>query len=133
MKVVGLKIRTKNARAVMDLPALWGKFCKLKDRIPGAGETIVVYSNYEFDHQGEFDYLIGKQVEEGALEEGEFDFVEIPTEGNFWTQKVEGIMPMALVSAWQKIWQLGLKRRYDCDYEVHKADGSVEIYVGLNE
>lgn len=129
MKVVGIEIRTSNARALFDLPGHWQKFKELSSELP-EGDTVVVYSNYESDHRGSYNYLIGKRVpDDYIVPNGMVERVIAPS--SYEKKVVKGAMPFALINAWKEIWASDKPRLFQTDYEIHHGRDEVDIFVGL--
>jgi len=128
---MGIEIRTNNSKAIFDLPGHWQKFKKISDTIPG-GQVMVVYSEYENDHNGDYNYLIGKEVEGDITCPEGMEIIEIEDDP-YEKKEVKGMMPFALIGAWKEIWASGLNRAYHTDYEIHKGSDEVEIHVGVKE
>lgn len=120
--IKGKKIRTNNAtlEGVMEL---WQEIMTLQL----TGDLYAIYSNYESNHLGAYDLLIGTESNAlpDAIELAECEYMEFPVEGS-------GIECVA--KAWQTIWansELDRKRAYLTDYERYRADGSVSIYLSM--
>jgi predicted transcriptional regulator YdeE len=88
------------------------------------GTTYCVYTDYESNHTGAYTFFIGEEVDENTeVPEGLSKFV-IPAQTYTKFTTVPGPMPMAVIEAWQKIWQmtpeqLGGNRRFDTDFQIH--------------
>lgn len=133
--VTGLQIRTSNARAMETIGPLWG-------RVYGGGlggmaptdqqRLYAVYSNYESDHNGEYDYTIGYAVNpEDGVPEG-MTHLRVPQQ-RYAVITAQGEMPGALVQTWMQIWEAGLPRAFVTDFEIHDPanPGEVEIWLSL--
>ncbi|MEL6848541.1 MAG: GyrI-like domain-containing protein [Bacteroidota bacterium] len=141
--VIGIHCRTSNQenRAVQDIPALWSRFMQenVASSIPQklSPEVYCVYTDYEGDHNLPYTVLIGCKVApdtptpEGMvkrqIEAG--DYQSFMAEGNLQ----EG----AVTQTWFQIWESGLDRRFQADFEVYgelaanPVFAKVPIYVGL--
>ncbi|MBZ0135238.1 MAG: GyrI-like domain-containing protein [Planctomycetes bacterium] len=134
--VVGVQIRTNNADAIDTIGPLWGRVMTegLIQKIPDPSDEqlIAVYSSYESDHTGAYDYTIGRRVNSvGEIPEG-MAHVEFP-ESRYAVVTSRGEMPDALVQTWMKIWQADLPRAFTADFEVHdfETPDQVEIWLSL--
>lgn len=133
-KVVGIKTRTTNQAALVDVEELWQKYEQVKDKLPGrAREIIVVYSNYENEMMGEYDYMIGRempsdfQVPEGMV------VTEVPDKSKMTHFEARGEMPDALMQKWGEIWSdENLERAFEVDYEVYPLSDQklAHVYIG---
>lgn len=153
IKLVGLKLRTTN-KAEIDFatgkifPSVQKYFHEnIANSISHRkkpGTTLCVYTEYESDHNGEYSYLIGEEVE---------SFTDVPAglekhtiAPQTYTKFTNGpaAMPEVVREPWFKIWamndeELGGTRRYHADFEVYderSADHQnivLDIYIGLAE
>ena len=133
--VVGVQIRTTNAEAMDTIGPLWGRVMSegLIQRIPDPadGQLIAIYSNYESDHTGAYDYTIGRRVKSvGDVPEG-MAHVEIP-ESRYAVVTAKGEMPDAIVQTWMKIWETDLPRGFSADFEVHDFSNPDEVEIWLS-
>jgi predicted transcriptional regulator YdeE len=151
IKLVGLKVRTSN-KAEIDFargkifPTVQKYFheniATLISLRKKPGTTLCVYTEYESDHNGEYSYLIGEEVE---------SFADMPVglerhtiAAQSYTKFTNGpaAMPDAVREPWFKIWamndeELGGRRRYHADFEVYDERAAdhqnmvLDIYIGL--
>ena len=133
--VVGVQIRTTNAEAMDTIGPLWGRVMsegliqKIPD--PADGQLIAVYSNYESDHTGAYDYTIGRRVNSvGELPDG-LTQVEIP-DSRYAIVTARGEMPDAVVKTWMRIWEADLQRGFNSDFEVHDFENPDEVEIWLS-
>jgi predicted transcriptional regulator YdeE len=93
---------------------------------------VAVYCEYEGDHTKPYTFFLGCEVAEGTEPPSGFVKREIPG-GTYAHFAAEGKQPEALVETWKHIWQLGLRRTFRADYEVHnpKTPLKIDIFVGL--
>lgn len=147
--IAGIQIRTDNARELSGdggIGKLWKRFfdedilAKLSNRT--GPDLYAVYSNYESDEYGAYDFLLGAPVSSvDALPEG-ITFAAIAT-GNYAVVTTErGPVKRMVPGTWREIWQmptseLGGKRAFLSDYEVYgdratdPANAEVDIYLSL--
>lgn len=119
--IYGEKIRTQNTN-MNEIMNLWGKVLEKQPK----GEIYAVYYNFESNHTGEYDFLIGTITDNYnssvIIKNGSYIKIEVPT-----GQTGIGV-------AWQSIWNdenLERKRAYQTDYEVYHKDGTASIYLSI--
>jgi predicted transcriptional regulator YdeE len=149
--IIGVQIRTNNARELSGqtpgpIGALWGRWFDedLAARIPHRVSQSIfsVYSNYDSDENGDYDYLLGCPVSTiENLPQG-MTYAAIPT-GDYAVFTTEtGPVVEVIQAAWKHIWalapgELGRKRAFLTDYEVYDhraidpANAQVEIHLSL--
>lgn len=106
------------------------------------GVTYCVYTNYESDYTGEYDYFVGEVVSSFEnIPEG-FSTLTIPAQHYVKITAGPGSMPQVCIQTWQEIWAtspqaLGGERNYFADFEVYDeraavpANTTLDIYVGI--
>jgi predicted transcriptional regulator YdeE len=149
ISILGIQIRTNNASEIAgngQIGALWSRFFaeNLPAQIPNRSSEsfFVVYSNYESNEDGDYDYLLGCPVDSiENLPQG-MTYAAIAT-GDYAVFTTEtGPVAEVVQAAWKHIWlqspkELGHKRAFLSDYEVydHRAidpsNAKVEIHIGL--
>lgn len=92
------------------------------------GELLAIYHTYESDEHGTYTLTIG-----GFVPQEGYETIEIES-GNYYevtppTNDVPGVQ-----AAWMNIWQNPeIPRRYQKDFEWYKEDGSIQIYLSIEE
>ena len=149
--LVGLEVRTKNSDEFSTngkIPKLWEVFYneKISEKINNkTSENIYgIYSNYESDHTGEYDYFIGFEVENvNEYRDSSLKIKEIE-QGRYSVITTEkGQVQQVIGITWEKIWkmspsELGGKRSYKTDYEIYTKEASdpsggiFKIHLGIN-
>ena len=136
--VAGFQIRTSNAKAMETIGPLWGRVHAEGLGAAGAGvgpaRLYAVYSNYESDHNGEYDFTIGKGVDSGAdIPDGQ-THLRVP-DAKYAVVTAKGEMPGALIETWMKIWEANLPRAFGADFEIHDpaTPGEVEIWLSVKD
>ncbi|WP_024621977.1 GyrI-like domain-containing protein [Metaclostridioides mangenotii] len=119
ISVYGKKIRTDN-KNLGSLVNFWEEFMKKEYK----GDVYGVYTNYESDYTGEYDFYIG--IDNDNNEEK----VDIQ-EGEYLTIEVDAKDPQGLAKAWNYIWNSDIKRTYKTDFEYYSKDGSIKIYLSI--
>ena len=130
--LAGLQIRTSNDKAMETIGPLWGRVYGggLGGAPVGEGRLYAVYSNYESDHTGEYDFLIGRAVQADAdTPEGQAH-LRVPNQ-NYAVVKAKGEMPGALVQTWMQIWEADLPRAFTTDFEIHDPATPDEVEIWL--
>jgi predicted transcriptional regulator YdeE len=147
--VAGLQIRTRNANELSGqglIGNLWQRFFaeNVAAQFPNRtnGNLYVVYSEYESDEYGEYNYLLGVPVSSINNLPAGMIYAAIPT-GEYAIIKTEkGSVAEVVRGAWKYIWnmstsELGGKREFLTDYEIYDERSSdpenaqVEIHLGL--
>ncbi|MGX7419832.1 GyrI-like domain-containing protein [Carnobacterium gallinarum] len=121
LKLYGLKGRANNTNPV-PIGILWQKFVQVKP----AGECYGIYTNYESDYTGDYDFILATPTEFTDAEE-----VNLPA-GNYLVFDVEDGQE-GVLKVWQEIWQMSLNRVYTSDFEHYQADGQVKIYIAVKD
>ena len=147
--VAGFQIRTTNARELSgesQIRALWQRFFldNLATQIPNRtnDSLYAVYSNYQSDENGEYDYLLGAPVTGVDHLPAGMTYAAIATGEYAIITTEKGPVVQVMQQAWRHIWtisaeELGGKRAFLTDYEIydHRAtnptNAQVEIHLGL--
>lgn len=148
--VIGIEVRTNNAKEASadgSIPKQWDKFFKegIFEKIPNkdGSEIVVVYSNYQSDRNGDYDYLIGAGVKDVTTVPA--GMVAKTVSGGVYTIVTTPAGPVSTVvpETWRKIWdledkrELGGIRAYKTDFEVYDQrsrdpqNSQVDIHIGL--
>lgn len=139
--VQGLAMTTNNERAFDEIPAQW-QAVQDSGWLAGAGasnsDVHAVYTGFAHegvDNEGDYTFLIGRPVgtaHEPATSLG-LTTVSVPA-GRYAVFAVSRGRPDLVGEAWQRIWALDsadLPRSFICDHERYRADGTIEIFVGV--
>jgi predicted transcriptional regulator YdeE len=147
--VAGFQIRTTNAAELSgqgQIGTLWQRIFaeNLAAQIPNRSSEALyaVYSNYESDENGAYDYLLGSPVSSIDNLPAGMTFAAIATGEYAIVTTDKGPIVSVMQSAWGKIWslkpaELGGKRSFLTDYEIydHRAadptNAQVEIHLAL--
>ncbi|QUG42975.1 effector binding domain-containing protein [Psychrobacillus sp. INOP01] len=117
--IYGNKVRTNNNDSSI-FSKKWEEFLQNKVN----SDIYAIYSNYESDYTGDFDFMIG--TEEMAGE----DSITIEN-GDYYVWEVESNGLNSVGKAWREIWESDLPRAYKTDYEIYKQNGSIAIYLSV--
>lgn len=117
--IKGKKIRTDNGK-INEIISLWKEVPSLDLN----GDIYAVYFNYESDFNGEYDFLIGSEINKLN------DIVKIK-EGNYMVWEVKNNSPEAVGEVWKEIWNSNIERSYDTDFELYNKNGTIKVYIGI--
>jgi predicted transcriptional regulator YdeE len=139
--IMGIEIRTTNDKGVafQEIPLHWNTFFEqsIMDKIPNkaSGDIYGVYTQFENEGQnnnGTYSFIIG--VEVSALEQipEQFVLTAIP-KSSYQVFEVATGHPERVGGKWQEIWEHSFKnkRTFVSDYELYRASGEIEIYIGI--
>ncbi|MEM7371798.1 MAG: effector binding domain-containing protein [Bacteroidota bacterium] len=118
------KTTNENGQSNVDIGNHWQAFEKGQyfTKIPNiqTQEVYAVYHEYEGDHMAPFSYFIGCRVSPGTeVPEGlGLHALSIPP-GAYHQLIAKGQMPHCIGQAWQEVWQSGVERAFQMDYEVY--------------
>lgn len=146
--VIGISARTDNAKESTPdgiIPKQWQKFFSegMPAKIPdtNGANLYAVYADYASDHNGEYTYVVGAGVKDGAAAPSGM-VVKRVLAGQYAVFTTE-VGPFAKVvpAAWQRIFKLEeegkLKRAYKTDFEIYDQraqdpqNAQIDIYVGV--
>ena len=150
-KIVGIKTRTNNQ---LETNSLEGKIFpivkqyfhqNLAANIPhrvDPGTTLCIYTDYDSNHQGDYTYFIGEEVDSFEGVPDDLETLVIPAQKYIKITSGPGSMPDVVRKPWQQIWQmspteLGGIRSYITDFEVYDERSRdhqnivLDIYVGV--
>ena len=135
---VGISARTNNTSpdAGAVIGGLWNRFYNegVYASIPGkeGKKAMGIYTDYAGDEKADYTVVVACETTEEP--KGEYACVKIPA-GRYAKFVVRGDMVQAVGAAWQEIWQMGLNRTFQCDFEEYQDDcmeeAEIHIYVGL--
>lgn len=144
----GLPLRTSNDK-INEIGAHWGKFYseKIIDKIPGKidNKVLALYTDYEGDHTKPYTLILGCRVDStrGTTNTaprrapGEELVSRTIPEAKYAVFTAKGKMPDCIVKTWGEIWNSGIYRAYNFDFEVYgekspnPEDVEVEIYISV--
>jgi len=143
--VEGLSVRTDNAHEMTGqgkIGNLWRQFKEQK--IAVGMDLYAVYSNYESDQNGAYNYLLGWKVRTEEMR-GVEDFPQGCTAVKILAGKYaivpseRGPAPKVVPEVWKRIWgltpsELTRPRAFKTDFEFYgpaNGDGQVNVFLGL--
>jgi predicted transcriptional regulator YdeE len=138
MTIVGLELRTSNDIANQTIPAHWERFMTqaMLEKIPNrlSSDVYAVYTNYEHegvDNTGTYSLVIGAAVANLENMPSEFTAVELPA-SSYQVVCVPQGHPELVGESWVNIWrQDASARTFIADFERYKADGTIDILLGV--
>ena len=147
--VVGISTRTSNAKEASGegiIGKQWERFMKegLLAKIPNKVDSniVVVYSGYESDANGAYDYTIGAKVKSADKIPAGMVAKKVPA-GRYATFTSEkGFVGRVVPETWSRIWTvpksvMGGDRAYRADFEIYdqraadREHAQVDIYIGI--
>jgi predicted transcriptional regulator YdeE len=138
--VLGLSVRTDNAHEMTGQGKIGNLWRQFKEQNIGAGkDTYAVYSNYESDQNGAYNYLLGYKVVSIDKIPAGVTAVKIQA-GNYAIVPSErGPGPKVVPEVWKRIWaltptELTGPRAFKTDFELYRpatGDGPVDVFIGL--
>jgi predicted transcriptional regulator YdeE len=139
--VLGFTTRTTNQREMSGesrIAPLWRDYLNGGDKaIPGVADpslTFSIYTNYESDHTGAYDVILGKPVSVLEPAPGILRGVAIPA-AQYAVFPAAGATPDGIQAAWMAVYQYfdGRKiprRAFSIDFERYSAEG-VQLYIAV--
>lgn len=137
--VIGISIKTTNHgnQALKDISQLWEKFItkNIASQIPNKVDPTVycAYTDYEGDHNQPYGVVLGCAV--SSTDEVPMEMRAIKVNGGRFKKFIaKGNLKKGIIGEeWYKIWQSGLDRAYQVDFEVfdEKATDPYNAEVGI--
>lgn len=143
-KVVGVKIKTtnQNGKSIEDIGMTWQKlfadgiYEKIQNKVNN--KTIGLYTEYEGDYTKPYTFVAGVEVSE-ELENNKEIVTKIIPKGKYAKFIITGDVQNSVGQAWQEIWSMDLKRKYNCDFEEYQNNSQdmqnqeIHIYIAIKE
>lgn len=141
-KIVGIKIRTRNAnnQAEKDMSKLWSDFMSenIIEKIPNKIDSNIycIYTNYESDFTGDYDVILGCETSSIDNLPSDLIYKEIPNMNGIIFE-AKGQIPESIIKTWNKIWATPLDRAYNADIEKYQIsdfqdeNAVVEIFISM--
>lgn len=142
--VAGIKIKTtnQNGKSVQDIGTTWQKLFAdgIYAKIPNKanGKTIGLYTEYEGDHTKPYTFIAGAEVSQ-KIKDNEGLASKVIPNGKYAKFVIIGDVKNSVGQAWQKIWNMDLKRKYTCDFEEYQNNSEdmqkqeIHIYIAIDE
>jgi len=148
--VIGIEARTNNSREMTGTGIIakqWDRFFKenMLEKIPDKvdSDIVVVYSDYQSDNSGDYDYLIGAKVSDASVVPAGMVAKRVPAGKYAVFTTAAGPVGKVVSEKWQGILdlesksRLGGTRAYKADFEIYDQrsrdpqNSQVDIYIGL--
>lgn len=139
----GLSVRTSNQAelnpATAKIGTLWLDFYQnIFSKLQAGSAAYGIYHNYESDAHGAFDVTASCEQDTEFVSDESLDLkvVTIP-EGRYMIFSEQGAMPIAVITAWQKVWahfndpNCEYTRLYNVDFEHYVSQSQVDVYIGI--
>lgn len=132
---IGVGVRTTNqdSKAMVDIGKVWQDFYQdeflEKIEFQKSSNSYGIYTNYETDFRGEYDFYACIEKEDRADVEGTSSFVA--KAGRYAVFTGQGDPMEEVARLWCEIWQSNLLRLYTLDYEEYYLDGTIKIYIAI--
>lgn len=101
---------------------------------PPSSPVVAVYSTYESDKDGEYNYLLGRKMGEDETVPQEVAHRDVEAGSYLHLQFAGSVSPEAVVGLWRQVWEaehLGkIQRAYKTDFELYGVAG-FDLYVGV--
>lgn len=141
--VIGISVRTtnENGKAMIDIPALWGKFISEGTiaKIPAKTDNTVycIYTEYEKDHTKPYTTILGCKVEH--LDNVPEGMIGVTIASGLYQPFVAkgNLTKGAVYNEWTNIWNSYIERTFTADFERYGpksqnlADGEVDIFIAV--
>jgi len=140
--VIGASTRTTNALEMSGdngkIGPLWNQFVKGADKnIPGVIDqdtTYAVYSNYENDANGAYDFTLGRSVRPEQKALTGMKSIHIPA-ARYLVFTAAGNSPDAIKAAWGNVYDYFARhterhRAFTIDFEQYGKSG-IKLYIGV--
>ena len=138
--VVGKSIMTtnENGQSMTDIGGMWQQFIggdvlsTIQNKTDGKG--IGLYTDYEGDATKPYRFMCCVEVSQSGNTELETRTI---SGGKYAKFTVKGNVMTAVGEAWEKIWNMDLDRKFDCDFELYHYDSedmdnqTIDIYISL--
>lgn len=125
------KIRTNNfhdEHVMQKITDLWKNAATVLSNQEGC--IYGLYYEYESDYKGDYTLSV-------AIEEKNNPSIYIPDDTIYEIFKVNTDEEQGILATWNEIWQREeegqLKRAYTYDFEKYNPDGSIDIFIAINE
>lgn len=101
---------------------------------------IALYTNYESDEKGSYEYALGYEVMKNAILHDEMKKFTIPKQNYIVFTTRRGPLKEVILETWQFIWEWSKnnKRAFGSDFELYDErsidpqNGQADIYISVN-
>lgn len=136
--VIGVELRTNNSEAAQSIPAFWKKFydekCQSLLTDQESVDIYAVYTHYDnagYSSKGEYSLIIGVTEDDFSKETEGLATAFLPAQ-DYMVFSVSSNKVEDVGQTWNAILNNKiLERTFDADYECYKANGYIDILVGI--
>ncbi|MGV2333189.1 MAG UNVERIFIED_CONTAM: GyrI-like domain-containing protein [Planctomycetaceae bacterium] len=151
IKLVGITVRTNNNSEMDQATGKIGPIVQkyfqesISEKIHNRKTpyvTFSAYTEYESDHNGDYTYFIGEEVDSFSNVPENLVELIIPAQNYTKFTNGPGKMPNVCLEIWQNIWNdnaLNAKREYITDFEIYdqraidRENTTLDIYIGIKQ
>jgi predicted transcriptional regulator YdeE len=132
-----VRLKNSDPDAGTKIGNAWRDFLGKLEEFPSgaAGKPIAIYSNYESDETGEYDFQIGCEALDGLNNEDFGPEFEILPHGKYAKFVLKGNVNEIVPVFWQELWQMDLPRKFGFDFEEYQStnliNGEVHFFISL--
>ena len=142
--VEGVEIITtnQNGKSLQDIAEMWQKFFtegiynKIENK--SNNKTIGLYTEYEGDYTKPYTFVVCSEVKKES-QNLENRVIKTIQEGKYAKFVITGDVQKSVGEAWDKIWNMDLKRKYTCDFEEYQNNTEdmnnqeIHIYIAIED
>lgn len=142
--VEGVEIITtnQNGKSLQDIAEMWQKFFtegiynKIENK--SNNKTIGLYTEYEEDYTKPYKFIVCSEVKKES-QNLENRVIKTIQEGKYAKFVITGDVQKSVGEAWDKIWNMDLKRKYTCDFEEYQNNTEdmnnqeIHIYIAIED
>lgn len=142
--VEGVEIITtnQNGKSLQDIAEMWQKFFtegiynKIENK--SNNKTIGLYTEYEGDYTKLYKFIVCSEVKKES-QNLENRVIKTIQEGKYAKFVITGDVQKSVGEAWDKIWNMDLKRKYTCDFEEYQNNTEdmnnqeIHIYIAIED
>ena len=135
--IIGIALRTDNARAAVEIPAHWNRFYaeEILSQIPNKKSSAIyaVYTDYHLDETQPYTLILGCEVLPGTLPPPHLILKQIPA-ASYTQVPISGASPDQILAAWQRVWQSAIPRAYTADFELYDPSAPTPtLFIAVKE
>lgn len=139
--IVGIVARTKNSdkNRSQVIGSLWrdfyqkGIWSSITNKV--TSKLLEIYTDYESDEKGEYNAILGYEVNSSDLNSADTVVKTIPG-GLYAKFTINGNPQNVVAKFWSEIWEMDLKRSFQCDFEEYQNDdmdnSEIHVYISLS-
>lgn len=137
-----IKTTNENGKAMQDIANMWKRFYvdeiynKIENKVNN--KTIGLYTDYEGDYTKPYNFVACCEVNYKS-ENIENRVTKTIPKGKYAKFIINGDIQKSVGEAWNKIWNMNLKRKYTCDFEEYQNNTenmqkqAIHIYIAIED